>query len=268
MQVLLHEVDHKAGRVIAADGAWGKVGEHPRAGRAGADDFEHLRGVHTGSAGQGDRLRHRQEVQAAGDLVAELHDLAGADRTHVDDRLAHRFEDGEATGEDLGLASGHDGQGPGLRADVAAAHGSIEHGDAATGEFVGHAAGGFGGDGGTVDVDGTRRRATGDAVGAERDRFDIGRVGHAREGDLAGGSYCGGGGRRGRTQCQHGLHAGRRAVPHRESEARLQQVGGHGGAHDAEPDESDTIDCHAWPPVVSRAARPRGGSGGAAGEWA
>ena len=135
-EVLLHQVHHEAGRVIAVDGARREVREHPRSGRSGSDNFEHLRGVDAGLASEVDGFGCCEQVQPARHLVAELYDLASAARADVDDGLPHRLEHRKAAFEHRCVAADHDGERARLRADIATRDGGVEHRDLPFAEFA------------------------------------------------------------------------------------------------------------------------------------
>ncbi len=85
------------------------VFEHKRAGRAVPDRLVHGLGVEAQGPGVGERLPRRGDVDAAQELVDELHGLAvPGRRPAVDHRGAHGLERGPELPEEVLGAPGHD----------------------------------------------------------------------------------------------------------------------------------------------------------------
>ncbi|MFN8512614.1 MAG: hypothetical protein U0841_08510 [Chloroflexia bacterium] len=109
--ILAHQVEPEADRQRRGREEGGR-GPGERAGRPGTgrDHLHQQREVGTRQRAERQRLADEHVVRPGEILVAELKDLAHADRPDVIDVLAHRLEDRAAGSEGGGVATDHDRQ--------------------------------------------------------------------------------------------------------------------------------------------------------------
>ena len=122
----------------------------------------------------------------------------------------------------------------------------------------------------TVDDQGARAGALGDAVRPEEDGLDVGRIGHADDRDVDIGDGPGRSVGHDRTEVRQLGRPARGAVPGRHVEPRAGQVGSHRCSHRAEPEESDAsraraavVGGHRRSDGQGGTDRPRGATAGA-----
>jgi hypothetical protein len=158
----------------------------------------------------------------------------------VGDVFADGLEDGEGALEIGFAAAGHDGEGGGFCADLAAGDGGIDPVDAFGPLF------GFGDAGGAeVDDEGVWVQAFDEAAGAEDDGFDD--IGHGEiDADDAGADLAGELRERGgatHAEGDGGFCRGGAAIPDDDVGSGFMEVACIGAAHVAESDESDLVSC-------------------------
>ena len=142
--------------------------------------------------------------------------------------------------EGFGSAAGHDGEGGGLGADLAAGHGSVDPSGA-----LGKTASGFDVGGAEIDDQGVGVEAFGEAVWTEDDFLDHAGVGEIDPDDTVP-DFAGEGGEGGgsvHAQGGGGFGGARAPVPDPDFCACMVEVAGHGAAHVAETDESNLVPC-------------------------
>ena len=157
----------------------------------------------------------------------------------MDDRLAERLEDRQGSLVGRNAAADHDRERAGDGALVAAAHRRVEHLGPGGGSTLRQLAGSARGDRAHVDGQPAGSQRLERAVRAEVDLANLGRVGQHRDQDVGGGRDLG---RRGAGPRALGRQRGHgRGVDVEDGQpvARLQQVAGHGPAHDPEADQPE-----------------------------
>ena len=156
-EVLAHQVGHEPRLVASGRGRSGDQTGHRvhvlhEPGVAGRlrDHLGDDARVHPEALGDPERLGHRDGGHARDEVVAELGDLAAAQRPDVDHVGAHGLERGEGLLEVRGRPAHHDGERAVGRARNAARDGRVDEPDAARGRGGSHAARHRGVDGGHV----------------------------------------------------------------------------------------------------------------------
>lgn len=229
-----------AGGEVAADHAVAVEVEDAAFGEAAEEGLSYQGGIDAGKFGKAEGLGNGVDGLGDDELVGELCDLAAADGAEVGDVFADGLEDGEGALE-VGLtAAGHDGEGAGLGADLAAGDGGVDPIDT-FGEFFGLGDAG----GAEVDDEGVWVQAFDEAAGAEDDLLDD--VGHGEiDADDAGADLFGElweGGGAAHAEGDGGLCGGGAAIPDDDIGSGFMEVACIGAAHVAESDESDLVSC-------------------------
>ena len=209
-------------------------------GEAAEEGFSNKGGIDAGEFGEAEGLGDGVDGLGDDELIGQFGDLAAADGAEVGDVFADGLEDGEGALEVFFAAAGHDGEGGGFGADLAAGDGGVDPVDA-LGPFFG-----FGDAGGAeVDDEGVWVQAFDEAAGAEDDGFDD--VGHGEiDADDAGADLTGElgqGGGAAHAKGGGGLCGGGAAIPDDDVRSGFIEVACIGAAHVAESDESDLVSC-------------------------
>ena len=245
-EILAVERDLEAERVVVLEHPAAAVREDPALSRSPAERADDLLDVEAGLHREDDALGDAEVRPGEDHLVDGLDRLAGADRADVGDRRAERRRTGRARStsaaspptkiESVAFWA------PSLPPDT----GRVDHRDAA---FAASRAAksrvARRRDRRAVDDERAGAGALGDAVGAEEDRLDVGRVRDADDDDVRGG-------RRGRRRRRRGRRRGRRAPARgpgvrfqaRDREARSGEVRGHRRAHRPETEKRDALVRH------------------------
>jgi hypothetical protein len=238
------QVDPEAGGELARPHPGGLALQH---GAAREPAAEHLRGgLGVDAVGLQEHQGLGEQLDVAGhdQLVGRLHRLAGAGGADVHDGAAHDVEVRPRRLDVLGGPTDHDRERALLRAGLAAAHGRVDHADAALVPRLRDGAGHVGADRGAVDVQGAGLRGGVDAVVApspmsQRDVLDVRAVRHHRDHDLGVAHGVGHAARGPPAPLHESVHGGAGTVVAHHVVAGVDQVAGHGGTHDAEADEGD-----------------------------
>lgn len=228
-----------AGGEVAADHAVAVEVEDAAFGEAAEEGFANEGGIDAGEFGETEGLGDGVDGLGDDELVGQFGDLSAADGAEVGDVFADGLEDGEGALEIGVAAAGHDGEGGGLGADLAAGDGGV-HPVHALGEFFGLGNAG----GAEVDDEGVFMQAL-DEAGAEDDLLDD--VGHGEiDADDAGADLAGElreGGGAAHAEGDGGLCGGGAAIPDDDVGSGFMEVACIGAAHIAESDESDLVSC-------------------------
>ena len=207
----------------------------------------HTRRVGAGAGGKQQRLGHRFDVECHDDLVGHLGGLAVTIAADQRDVLAHQLEQRLDAFKHGFRAADHDGQRRIFGTDFAAGYRGVEVVATQRVDFLRKGLGGDRRDRAHVDdhlahargrVAGWSLESGGDTCLAEQRSFHIGGVGHHHEddvrtfGDAAGAQALGG---TAAGNCLGHLAAG----VDKQLVAGIDQVAGHGRAHDAQANEAD-----------------------------
>lgn len=229
-----------AGGEVAADHAVAVEVEDAAFGEAAEEGFSDEGGIDAGEFGEAEGLGDGVDGLGDDELIGELGDLAAADRAEVGDVFADGLEDGEGALEVFRAAAGHDGEGGGLCADLAAGDGGVDPIDASGDFFCLGDAGGA-----EVDDEGVWVEAFDEAAGAEDDGFDD--VGHGEIDADDAGAYLfgelGEGGGAAHAEGDGSLGGSGAAIPDDDVGSGFMEVACIGAAHVAESDESDLVSC-------------------------
>jgi hypothetical protein len=185
----------------------------------------------------GDRL----DGQRHDDLVGDLGGLAVAIAAHQGDVLAHQLEQRFDLVEGAFRSADHDGQAGGLGADIAARHRRVQVVAAQVVDAGGELLGFQRRDRTHVDDDLARLQSFGNAAGAEQGRFDMGSVGDHGDDHLGLFRHLAAGAALPGALVEQVLRRGAQVVDI-QLVPGLDQMTGHGSAHDAETDETNLHD--------------------------
>ena len=238
-QVLEEVLNQESGLVIAVEGLGREHVHGARAARTGTDHLANLRHVEVVLLGEGEGVGHAHHGAGERDLVCELRGLALAGAAEAEnlggeglEHLAHGF--------DIALGAAHDGrEGAGDGPALAARHGAVEGVLAAHLGRTGDIARELGRARGEVDEIGAFLGAGEQTVTCEVDLLDIGGEPDHGEDDVGVTGGLGRGVGPGSALGDQGVGLGLRAVEDGERIARVEDVAGDGGAHDAGADERD-----------------------------
>ena len=194
-------------------------------GEAAEQRGAHLGGVDAGGEREGERFGDRFDRHPDDDLIAGFGDLTGAGRSDVDDVLAEHGEDRLGARDRRVGAADHD-----RRVERVDALGLHRGRDLARRR---------GRDRAHVDVQRAALDPVDDAVLAEHDRLDVGRVGEHRDDDVAARGDVLRRGSGGRAVGDELVDRPARAVERDHREAGAQEVAGHRLPHDPQADETD-----------------------------
>ena len=242
-QILLLKIDHEARTEITGEHLRRVVLHRPRRAGTARDDLARALEIDALGFREDKGLGDAEVVDGDGDLVRELAGLARAVIADVDDRLAKSLEERHGALH-VGLVPADHDREPGFdRTDLAARYRRVEcaEGWPVRGRALREVARRGRTDGAHIDRQQSFVCTARDAVGAEHDGLDVGRVGDHRHHDVAAfGDFAGGANGR-RTGIRKRLRAIDRPIRDRDGEACLQRVARHRGAHDPEAHEADAL---------------------------
>ena len=238
-QVLLMHPGLEAGLEVARQHASAMVVENAAGGEAAKQGFAHPPDVDAVDARKIESFGNHRHRCAGHHLIAGFRHLSGAGIADQGDRLAQAFEQRAHPLERLVPAADHDGQRSADRPRLAARDRRIEHVDTALGQAQGNAACRAGRDRAHVDEHVTWCGTGRNAPLAERNLFDIRRIGHHAETDFRVSRHLRGAVAGDCTRVEQGLHRFRAARPDMQAMPGLEQIQRHRPAHDAETDKSD-----------------------------
>ena len=221
----------------------GYLGVEDRAARQAAPDgLEHLLRAHAGLRGQDHRLGHGSDVQGHDDLIGELRDVAAADVADPRNGRSHGQQDTLDLLERVFRPPHHDGQRPRDGLGLAATDRRVEHDHAPFPDLGRDLLAGQWGDRAHVDQDHSLPGPFENAVRPQHGLPHVRRVGKHRNDHLASGGHVLGRGATMGTGLDQLSHPVGDDVVYSQAVSGLDEVQGHGPAHDAQTNETDP--CH------------------------